>query len=84
MTEEGIALYQEALAASEDLRLKLGKVRIKIDGSKSPKVIKAIQQIFGDKSITEKGDAYLTYDMYCSVVNLIRVLGKTTASEMVQ
>ena len=83
MTEEGLALYQEALAASEDLRLKLSKVRIKIDGKTSPKVIKAIQQIFGDEPITDKGDAFLTYDMYCSVVNLIRVLGNTTAMESV-
>jgi len=83
MTEEGLALYKEAIEASEDLRLKLSKVRIKIEGSKSPKVIKAIKEIFGESYITDKGDAYLTYDMYCSVVNLIRVLGNTTAMEAI-
>lgn len=83
MTEEGLALYKEAIEASEDLRLKLSKVRIKIEGSKSPKVIKAIKEIFGESYITDKGDAYITYDMYCSVVNLIRVLGNTTAMEAI-
>ena len=83
MTEEGLALYQHALEASEDLRSKLSKVRIKISGAKSPKVVKAVQEIFGETYITDNGDTYLTYDMYCSVVNLIRALGKTTAQEMV-
>lgn len=83
MTEEGQALYREALVASEDLRNKLSKVRIKIDAKKSPKVIKAIVSIFGEDYLTSSGDAYLTYDMYCSVVNLIRTLGSATAKETI-
>lgn len=83
MTEEGQALYNEAIKASEDLRLKLSKVRIKIEASKSPKVIKAITSVFGESYLTSNGDAYLTYDMYCSVVNLIRALGSTTARETI-
>lgn len=81
MTEEGQALYLEAVEASEDLRNKLGTVRIKVSGSKSPKVIKAIESIFGTKYTTSSGDSYITYDMYCSVVNLIRTLGNTTGRE---
>ena len=83
MTEEGLALYNEAIKASEDLRLKLGKVRIKISGSSSPAIISAVTSIFGKEYITDSGDTFLTYDMYCSVVNLIRALGKTTADERV-
>lgn len=83
MTEEGQALYDEAIKASEELRQKLSKVRIKIDGNKSPKVIKAIKDVFGDTYITTTGNAYLTYDMYCSVINLIRELGRVTAKETI-
>lgn len=81
MTEEGQLLYEKALEASEELRSKLSKVRIKIQGSSHPGVIEAISKVFGKEHITATGDAYLTYDMYCSVVNLIRTLGNTVAAE---
>lgn len=83
MTEEGQALYLEAIAASEDLRNKLSSVRIRVSGSKSPKVVKAIESIFGTSYTTSSGDSYITYDMYCSIVNLIRSLGNTTAQETI-
>lgn len=83
MTEEGQTLYLEAIAASEDLRNKLSSVRIRVSGSKSPKVVKAIESIFGTSYTTSSGDSYITYDMYCSIVNLIRSLGNTTAQETI-
>lgn len=81
MTEEQKQLYNEALAASEDLRLKLAKIRIRVDGLKSPNIIKAIKELFGESYINDKGDSYITYDMYCSVVNMIRTLGGLVGEE---
>ena len=81
MTEEGLALYKRAIEASEELRVKLSKVRIKVDGSRSPQLIEAIRALFGSTYITGQGDSYITYDMYCSVVNLLRSLGNKTAEE---
>lgn len=81
MTEEGLALYTKAIEASEELRIKLSKVRIKVDGARSPQLIEAIRALFGSTYITDKGDSYITYDMYCSVVNLLRSLGTKTAEE---
>lgn len=83
MTEEGKLLYEQALVASEDLRSKLSKVRIKIDAKKSKNVVDAVVAIFGDTYLLDDGGCYLTYDMYCSVVNLIRTLGTHTAMEAV-
>lgn len=82
LSSEEKALYDASINASEDLRLKLSKIRIKVSGKDSPRVISAITAIFGTDYINSQGDSYITYDMYCSVINLIRTLGTTTAEEM--
>ncbi len=83
MNDDTIKLYNDALSASEEMREKLSKLRIKVNGSQSSKVITAIREVFGDAYITDKGDAYITYDMYCAVINLIRDLGNHIAQETV-
>lgn len=82
LSTEDRALYNAGINASEDLRLKLSKIRIKVSGKDSPRVISAISALFGSEYVNSQGDSYITYDMYCSVVNLIRTLGTTTAEEM--
>lgn len=80
--EELTNLLSEATSASEDLRSKLSSLKIKISGAKDPNIITAISNIFGSSYITTSGDSYITYDMYCSVINLIRKLGTTKAEEL--
>jgi len=82
LSAEEKALYDSSINASEDLRMKLSKIRIKVSGRDSPRVISAITALFGVEYINSQGDSYITYDMYCSVINLIRTLGTTTAEEM--
>lgn len=82
LSEDEKALYDAGINASEDLRLKLSKIRVKVSGKDSPNVISAVTSLFGAEYINSQGDTYITYDMYCSVINLIRTLGTTTAEEM--
>lgn len=83
ITQESLtSLITEGTEISEELRLKLGNIKIKISGSKDPNIIIAISKIFGEEYITSTGDSYITYDMYCSVINLIRVLGTQKAKEI--
>lgn len=84
ITEEQLDILNEAKEVSEELRLKLSKIKIRINGAKSPAVISAISSLFGQSHVLGSGDAYITYDMYCSVVDLIRELGELTAQESIK
>ena len=76
-------VLKEALAASEDLRQKLATVRIIVRGGNSPDIVNAIREIFGSDYINTDGDSYITYDMYCTIINLLRDLGSEyTASTL--
>ena len=75
-------LLYEAQGVSGELREKLSKIKINIDGSKNPDVVTAIKTIFGDQYISDKGNSYIHYDMYCRVIDLIRVLGKSKSEEV--
>ena len=82
MTEEGKLLYNEALKASQEMYKKLSHVKVQVP-SDNTALINAIRMIFKDSSaIREDGSAVITYDMYRSIVNLIRDLGGITASEV--
>lgn len=81
---EDIKILEEAIQVSEELREQLSKVKIKIYGGKSPKLVEAVKNIFGEEYIDSKGDSYISYDMYCSVINLIRNLGDLTAGENIK
>lgn len=72
----------DAYEAEYDLRSQLTKIKINIDGTKNPEIVNAISAIFGPQYISSNGNASITYDMYCSVVNLIRTLGKNKAQEI--
>ena len=65
-----------------ELRSKLSKIKINIDKNKNPELIIAIRKIFGETYISRVGNAVITYDMYCSTLNLIRTLGKSKAEEI--
>lgn len=74
-------ILQEGMDASEDLRAKLSHIKININKTEES-VIKAIRELFGDSYISSSGNSIITYDMYCSTINLIRTLGAQKASEM--
>ena len=80
--KEIMETLEEAYEISEDLRKKLSKIRINIDKNKNPEIINAIRRIFGDSYISRSGNSTITYDMYCSTLNLIRTLGKNKSEEI--
>ena len=80
--EEVATLLEEAYAAEEDLRQMLSKIKIHIDGTKDPEIITAIESLFGKSYISSTGNSTLTYNMYCSVLNLMRQMGKSKAEEL--
>lgn len=81
--KEVLETLEEAYTVSNELRDKLSKIRIHIYKSKNPEIIEAITHIFGNSYISRTGDSTITYDMYCSVINLIRTLGKSKSEEIV-
>ena len=75
-------LLHEAQGVAGELREKLAKIKINIDGSKSPDVVTAIRAIFGEQYVNNKGNSYISYDMYCRVIDLLRKAGKSKAEEI--
>ena len=80
--EEILQILSDARDASEELREKLSAIRIKIVGAREPDIISAIINIFGKDYVTDNGDSYITYDMYCSILNMIRTIGQSKAQEI--
>lgn len=72
----------EASNISEELREKLSKIKINILGNEHPDVITAVREIFGDSYVSSSGNTIITYDMYCSILNLLRTLGNKKAEEV--
>ncbi len=77
-----IETLEEAYEISEELRNKLSKIRINIDKNKNPELINAVKMIFGESYISRTGNTSISYDMYCSTINLIRELGKNKSEEI--
>lgn len=75
-------ILSNAYEAEYDLRSQLTKIKINIDGSKNPEIVNAISAIFGPQYVSSNGNSSITYEMYCSVINLIRNLGKNKAKEI--
>lgn len=77
---------QQVLADAKEidinLRNKLSKIKIHISGKESPELIKAVRSIFSDRYVDSKGNTTITYEMYCSVVSLLRQLGNSKAEEI--
>lgn len=82
MTDEVKELLEEASNISGELRNKLSKISININGSKSPELITAVQTIFGKDYISSSGNTTITYDMYCSLLNLMRELGSKKTEDL--
>lgn len=80
--EELDHILLEAKEAGSELSFKLQKVKIQVEGAKSPELISAIRAIFGDNFIFTNGNSVITYDMYCYVMKLIREIGKEKAKEV--
>lgn len=80
--EELQSLIAEAYTIENELRSQLSKIKININKAKNPEIINAITEIFGPSYISSNGNSIITYDMYCSVINLIRDLGKNKAQEI--
>lgn len=83
MSNEVTDLLEEAASISNDMRKKLSNISIIIKGSDSPDLIRAVQTIFGDDYISSSGNTTLTYDMYCSLLNLMRELGSKKTEDLV-
>ena len=80
--QEVISVLEEGYSISAELREKLSKISINIDGNKNPEIIEAILRIFGESYIGRSGNSKITYDMYCSVISLIRTLGENKSQEV--
>ena len=80
--EEIESMLQEAVNTSEALRNQLSKIKIKINSSGNAHIIKSIRNVFGESYIDDKGNSYITYDMYCTIMNLMRTLGNAKAGEL--
>lgn len=80
--KEILETLNDAYEVSNELRAKLSKIRIHIDKNNNPELINAILLIFGPTYISKSGNSSITYDMYCSILNLIRTLGKEKAKEV--
>lgn len=72
----------EGREISDELRKKLAKIRINVNVQDNPEIINAIERIFGSTYISKAGNSVITYDMYCSTLNLIRELGKQKSQEI--
>lgn len=80
--QELLETIAEGREISDELRRKLAKIRINVNKQDNPELITAIQRIFGDNYISKAGNSVITYDMYCSTLNLIRTLGKNKSEEI--
>lgn len=76
-------ILQEGRDISEELRSKLYKLSVTIDGTKNPELIKAIRHIFGDSYVYSSGNSAITYDMYCSLLRLLKQVGQKKTEELV-
>ena len=66
----------DARVVSNELLEKLSKIKIKLDRNLQSDVIQAIRTIYGSEFVSDNGNVYITYQMYCECINLIRDLGK--------
>ena len=80
--EEIQQILAEARTADINLRNKLSKIKIHINGRDNPELIKAIKTIFDSTYIDTNGNSVITYNMYCSVINLLRQIGTSKAEEI--
>jgi len=76
-------ILNEAVEISEELRSNLSSIRVFVSGAEQPTVVSAIGNLFGSENVTSTGDSYITYDMYCTVLNLLRTVGSATAKEAI-
>lgn len=80
--EDILEALTEGRKISNELKEKLSKIKININKDSNPELIEAIFRIFGEKYISRSGNSVITYDMYCSTLNLIRTLGKNKSEEI--
>lgn len=83
LKEEIVSILKESKQLCEELRSKFKNIRVRVLAKDSPEVIKAIKQVFDESYITSSGDAFITYDMYCSLINLLRTVGNYKALEVI-
>ena len=72
----------EARLADINLRNKLSKIKIHVNGKSNPELVKAIKTVFDDTYIDANGNSIITYDMYCAVISLLRQIGLSKAEEI--
>ena len=80
--EEIQQVLAEARLVDINLRNKLSKIKIHVSGKSNPELIKAIRTVFDDTYIDTNGNSIITYNMYCSVINLLRQIGLSKAEEI--
>ena len=81
--EDLLKTIAEGKEVSRELQEKLSKIKININKDTNPELISAIFRLFGESYISRTGNSVITYDMYCSTLNLIRTLGKSKAEEVI-
>lgn len=80
--EEIQQVLAEARLADINLRNKLSKIKIHVNGKSNPELVKAIKTVFDDTYIDANGNSIITYDMYCAVISLLRQIGLSKAEEI--
>lgn len=80
--EEVEQLFKETDGVLDELSNTLSTISVTV-GKGSPKVIQAIEALFGKQAIRSDGSAVITYSMYRQVNSLLRQAGKLKVKEYV-
>lgn len=76
-------LIKEGRHYQKELRELLKDVKVPVN-KLNPHVLNSIRAIFGDSYITDKGTAYITFDMVVKCMEITKQVGKATAEELIR
>lgn len=81
VTDEQIKqIIEESEVVLNELSNELSHLSVRI-GPTSPDIINAIKNVFGTQHIRHDGSAYITYNMYSKVIELLGQTGKYKVQE---
>ena len=72
-------LLSKAQDYLEELKEPLKDIRVPVNKN-NPEILQAVQNLFGNSYITSDGNTYITFPMYLQCLQLIRSVGKNTAT----
>lgn len=78
--EKSAQLISDLREIQKTLDVELENVKVKINPKKHGMLVKAVEEIFGDRSESPDKD-YITFDMYKHCLGIMRAAGKAKARE---